>query len=206
MIESLKITREAYPYLVAQRGAIDDMRVDQQTWVSKYSETLQSEFRSIEPHLPKACESILDVGSGMGGIDALLHDHFGGDCRVCLLDGVEDMPEVTAHSTTFNNMRIARDYLRENGVRHFTFIDANSEHRCASARYDLIVSFKSWCFHYEPQRYLDLVLSASHPETVLIIDVRRDKPEWLKTLCEHFDSTHLIYTGIKFNCYRFVPK
>lgn len=206
MMQSLRITREAYPYLVAQRGALDDMRGDPETWSSKYSEMLGNEFRSIEPYLPKACESILDVGSGMGGINALINEHFGSQCAVCLLDGVDDPPAVELHRSTFNNMRVAQDYLRANGVRKFAFIDANDAHRRVTARYDLIVSFKSWCFHYEPARYLDLVLAASHPETVLILDVRRDKPEWLKTLSEHFTSTHLIFPGIKFNCYRLVPK
>lgn len=206
MMESLKITREAYPYLVAQRGAIDDMRGDPQIWASRYSETLQSEFRSIENYLPKACDSILDIGSGMGGIDALLNDHFGGDCRVCLLDGVEDEPTVIQHNATFNNMRIAQDYLRANGVRSFSFIDANGASPKAAARYDLIVSFKSWCFHYEPERYVDLVISACHSQTVLIIDVRRDRTDWLKTLNDRLTSTHMIFAGIKFNCYRFIPK
>jgi hypothetical protein len=206
MIADLKITHEAYPYLVAQRGALDDMKGDPETWSAKYCDVLSSEFRSIEPHLPKTCHAILDVGSGMGGIDALINAHFGGDCEVCLLDGVDDPPAVELHGSTFNNMRIAKNYLELNGVKRFAFIDANDAHRHATVRADLVVSFKSWCFHYAPERYLDLVLLACHPETVLILDIRRDRPEWLKTVQEHFLCTDLVYAGIKFCTYRFIPK
>lgn len=206
MMQPLTVTHEAYPYLVAQRGALDDMRGDPATWIAKYCDVLQSEFRCFEHHLPKTCDKILDVGSGMGGIDAMFNAYYGGECTVCLLDGVDDPPAVELHRATFNNMRIAQDYLRLNGVSNFSFIDANDAHRLAPSKFDLIVSFKSWCFHYEPERYLDLVQGACHPETVLIIDVRRDKPDWLKTLQAEFACTDLVFPGIKFCTYRFVPK
>ena len=205
-MDTLKITHEAYPYLVAQRGALDDMRGDPDTWTSKYCDVLQSEFKSIQSFLPKTCQRILDVGSGMGGIDALLNAYYGGDCEVCLLDGVDDPPAVELHRRPFNNMRIAKRYLELNGVNKFTFIDANDAHRRAPARLDLIVSFKSWCCHYEPQLYMDLVLEACHSTTILILDVRRDKAEWLKALESNFKATDLVFAGIKFNTYRFIPK
>jgi SAM-dependent methyltransferase len=153
-IDSLAISRDAYPYLVVQRGALDDMKGDAGTWIAKYIDVVCSEFRSIEPYLPEECESILDVGSGLGGIDALLNEHYGGNCQVTLLDGVRDPPQVTTHNQTFNDMAVAKDFLAANGVGRFDFIDANDDHRLAPRRYDLIVSFKSWCFHIEPERHL----------------------------------------------------
>jgi hypothetical protein len=197
MIETLIVPESAYPYLVAQRGALDDMKGDSETWLRKYSDVLADEYRVIARYLPPSCRSILDVGSGMGGLNVYLNEHFGGCCDVTLLDGVDDPPNVELHRKTFNHMQIARLFLGANGVEQVDFIDANDAHRRATRTYDLIVSKQSWCFHYEPQRYLDLVLSACHPRTKLIVDVRRQKPQWLGELLEVFRHDAIIYDGVK---------
>lgn len=216
-IESLNISREAYPYLVLQRGALDDMKGDPGTWCAKYIDVLYSEFRLIEPYLPATCRSILDVGSGLGGIDALLNDHYGGDCQVTLLDGVDDPPDVSRHNVTFNHMQIAEEFLLLNGVTHFDFIDANDAHSHVVRQYDLVVSFKSWCFHVEPERYLDLVLSACTPKhTQLFVDVRGGRRarlgsdaevdlhhQYMRALSDAFQHRGMLYYGIKVETHHF---
>lgn len=216
-IESLNISREAYPYLVLQRGALDDMKGDPGTWCAKYIDVLYSEFRSIEPYLPVACESILDVGSGLGGIDALLNEHYGGDCQVTLLDGVDDPPDLSRHNVTFNSMQTAKEFLLLNGVSHFDFVDANDVNARVVRQYDLIVSFKSWCFHIEPERYLALVLSACTPQhTQLIVDVRGGRRarlgsdvevdqhyRYMRALSDAFQHRSMIHYGIKFETHLF---
>lgn len=206
MIDRLTIPEAAYPYLVAQRGALDDMKGDSATWMRKYCDVLTHEYQLIAHHLPASCASILDVGSGMGGLNAYINAHFGGKCHVTLLDGVDDPPEVELHRKTFNDMEIARAFLSANGVGRFDFIDANDAHRRVSRTYDLIVSKQSWCFHYEPKRYLDLVLSACHANTVLIVDVRRQKPHWLEDLLDVFQHDRIIYDGVKTVTQRLLPK
>src|SRR6266403_1531506 len=108
----------------------------------------------LEPYLPLRCSSILDVGSGLGGIDALLNRHYGGDCSITLLDGVNDVARLDNHATTFNSMAVARCFLAMNGVQYFDFIDASAPERASPRKVDLIVSFRSWCFHFEPATYL----------------------------------------------------
>lgn len=197
----LLVPDDAYPYLQMQRGAISDMRGDQAVWLQHYTDAVFSEFDSIEPYLPKRCDSILDVGSGLGGIDALLNRHYGGECQVTLLDGVDDKPMMESHAKTFNHMGIAKKFLGINGVKQIDYIDANSRTWAAPRFFDLIVSFKSWCFHYEPARYLDLVINASiSKQTTIIVDVRRDKPQWLTELREEFTFLDTIYMGSKFYC------
>jgi hypothetical protein len=212
-IESLNISRDAYPYLVAQRGALDDMKGDPVTWCAKYIDVLCSEFRCVEPFLPLRCRSILDIGSGLGGIDVLLNEHYGGDCQVTLFDGVRDLPEVTLHSSTFNSMEVAKHFLLVNGVSHFDFLDANDPKTEVSRRYDLIVSFKSWCFHIEVDRYLPLVRSACDAGTRLIVDIRGGRhaddaaAQWrydtMRGLTTHFRHLGMVHYGIKFETHAF---
>jgi hypothetical protein len=210
MSADLVIPESAFPYLVAQRGALDDMRGDRALWCRRYLEILDSEMRLIEPYLPTTCDSILDVGGGMGGIDILLSRHFGG-CHVTILDGLSDPPMMQKHAETFSNMGAAADFLKVNGVASFDFLDANTPKKSPSRAYDLVVSFKSWCFHIEPPRYLDFVVGSIIPgQTKLIIDVRRHpqhlEAEYMRALMQEFRHIGCIFRGIKFETHWFEAK
>ena len=201
---NLSIPDAALDYLMLQRGALDDMRGYRQLWVNKYCEILQSEYDSIEPYLPKRCDSVLDVGSGMGGIDILLNQHYGNGLRVTLLDGVNDPPKMVAHAATFNSMSVAKEFQLQNGVQLFDYIDANDPKRRPARFYDLIVSFKSWCFHTPPSLHLDVVRAACRPGTVIILDIRASNPHWFSELLNHFEHATQIHRGIKFTTEMFV--
>lgn len=206
----LVITENAFPYLVAQRGALDDMRGNHALWCKKYLEVLSAEMHLIQPYLPTSCDVLLDIGGGMGGIDILLSRHFGG-CHVTILDGLSDPPMMEKHAETFSNMGAAAEFLKVNGVTSFDFIDASTTDRSASRLYDLVVSFKSWCFHIEPQRYLDFVLKSIIPgQTKLIIDVRREPEhvgaEYMRTLTKNFRHIGCVFRGIKFETHWFEAK
>lgn len=210
MSADLVIPENAFPYLVAQRGALDDMRGDHELWCRRYLEILDTEMRLIEPYLPAACDALLDVGGGMGGIDALLSRHFGG-CHVTILDGLSDPPMMDKHSETFSNMGAAAEFLKVNGVTSFDFLDANAPVRFPSRLYDLVVSFKSWCFHIEPKRYLEFVLKSVIPgQTKLIIDVRKQpehiEAEYMRSLTQEFRHIGCIFRGIKFETHWFEAK
>jgi SAM-dependent methyltransferase len=193
-----------YPYLVQQRGALDDMKDDRALWLGKYAEMLASEFRSIEPFLPKRCDTILDIGGGMGGINILLNRHYGGGCSVSLLDGVDDLPQMTNHAETFSNFDIARNFLQLNGVERIHAIRPEAPR--APHFYDLVISLKSWCFHYPPSRYIDFVKSCSiKGQTQIIVDVRggaKGNPgiafAYQRELSKAFSSPMRVHWGIKF--------
>jgi len=199
MISGLRIPDQAFPYLLNQRGALSDMQADRSRWESLYVDTIFAEFEMMRPFLPKTCDAILDIGSGLGGIDALLNSHYGGDCRITLVDGVADSSEVELHRKTFNNMSVARDFLKANEVplHHISHIDANDPKRCVSMKYDLVISLKSWCFHVEPNEHIQLAVDASElGHTVLIVDLRRGKDDWRAQLARYFDF-QMIQSGPK---------
>lgn len=207
MSVDIVIPASAFPYLVEQRGALDDMRGDHDLWCRKYLEVLDAEMKLIEPYLPESCDAILDVGGGMGGIDILLSRHYNG-CHVSILDGLSDPPMVEAHAETFSNMGAASDFLSGNGVASFDFLDANRSSVSAGRYYDLVVSFKSWCFHIEPSRYLAFVeRSCIKGQSKLIIDVRRQPEhlgaEYMRVLTKHFRHIGCIFRGIKFETHWF---
>jgi len=96
-------------------------------------------------------------------------------------------------------LAIARVLLAMNGVQYFDFIDASAPERAMPRKVDLVVSFRSWCFHFEPDSYLDLVQSwCVAGKTRLIVDVRRNKPEWDSMLRLAFRFVDIVYQGAKF--------
>lgn len=198
------ITNEARPYLVLQKGALDHLKHDPAAWDAAYNRSMNNTFKTIEPFLPETCEAVLDVGSGMGGICALINRHYSCEVDVTLLDGLIDDPIVIAHRKTFNNMKIAEDFLEKNGVKHFECLGPASLKMPKLYKFDLIISFGAWCFHFPPRDYLDFVVAHCKPGTVLILDVRISKTDWLEELHIVLGQSEIIRTTRKFEKRKFV--
>lgn len=181
----MKVSDKDFLYLRIQKGEIARFANDFPLWKKEYERALNEQFLSMRSYLPETCSSILDVGGGMGGIDILLNGYYGGDCEVSIIDGRDDPPHVYKHRNTFNNIAFSSRFLRSNGVEKFV---PRFPGKLGNPKpYDLIISLGSWCFHYEPEVYLDFVLKCCHSKTILVIETRIQKPEWRKKLEETFD-------------------
>jgi hypothetical protein len=92
---------------------------------------------------------------------------------------------VIRHNQTFSNRAVMREFHRANGlfgsVCHPTSVGSEE-----LGKFDVIMSFAAWCFHIEPDVYLPRVDRAMKTNTKLILDVRRDKPEWTRQLMKAF--------------------
>lgn len=200
MAPKIKFTVEDkhFDFLSIQRGDIADLAGNRAEWEHAYVDGLYRRFENIRPHLPPKVVNMLDVGSGLGGINAIINQEYGGNCHVHLIDGVADKPRVVTHSQTFNDMSIAKDFLKKNGVKNFGFTSpADTVKKRGWIKYDLIFSFASYCFHYAPKVYLDYILHHSHKDTVFIFDVRKDKLSWQEDLNEALKPMGIIWEGKK---------
>lgn len=177
------VDEEHFAYLSIQKGGLHHLVTDYDAWKRAYEDSLLDDLEDLRGCFP--VKSVLDIGSGLGGINALINEENGGEVDVCLLDGANDPPIMNLHRNTFNNMRVAADFLRKNGVHSVSFEPPAAPQ---SRPFDLIISLGSWCFHYEPETYLEFVMGCFVPGTKLVLDVRRDKPRWQKTLAEAFGS------------------
>lgn len=186
-----------FAYLQLQKGALSYLKADRIAWLAAYEKAIAYDFCSLLPHLPPVSPGlrVLDVGSGLGGIDVLLDRHYGG-IEVCLLDGIDDPPQMMLHRCTFNSMKVAGDFLTGNGVRAWRHVGMPP---VKAAPMDIIISLGSWCFHYPPSEYLGFVERCCGSSTVLILDVRRDKPHWRAELRGCFDEVAVALMKPKFN-------
>lgn len=192
------ITREHFEYLVTQRGEVSDERGNFSKWKIAYEKSLNDILDTIVPVLPARFDSVLDIGSGLGGIDVLLSLHCDGDRDVTLVDGEADKPDVRWSFQTHSSRVIAEDFQRRNGVSKLTYLNPNQFRAGEQFRkQDLIVSFAAYGFHIHPGDYMAEVRKACHKDTVLIFEVRRTKPEWLRLFVEQFGEPKVLYRAEK---------
>lgn len=203
--DDIKVSNEAFKFLVLQKGRLDDKRDDRAAWEAAYREALNHNYAAIAPHLPerrsvRGMPNFLDIGSGLGGIDILISRHYGGEAIPCLLDGVKDKPVMTLHRCTYNDMDVAQRFHADNGSIPITWVDPKMKPLPPlSCPVFLVVSFGSWCFHYAPELYLEYALANSTKRATFIIDVRKDKPEWKRMLDANLRLKAVVHGAIKFD-------
>ena len=195
----LLIDKKDFDYLRLQRGDLYSFVNDFDAFTAAYQERLSETLASMKPVLPKVCNRVLDVGSGLGGIDIFIHDHYqrenGRGPNIHLLDGESDKPKVLKHDQTFNDMFRSITFLKRNGVEFVSF--STPDNLSDIGQFDLVVSFAAWCFHFHPKIYLDYVVKHCHATTVLILDVRRN--EWRDLLGTDFVVKGNIEVGKKYD-------
>ena len=224
------INDEAFPYLAVQKGNLSDHLYDKNFWQVQYDRDIHNTLLNIEQFIPKDIDSVLDIGAGLGGINAAIKQKFSpddADFCVGILDGEEYPAHVEKHAKPFSSFQATKSFLTDNGVENIEFFEAdkyNSDYirnragklitlgysnrpYIAPAPFDLIVSFQAWCFHFPPDDYMHFVNDAIKPgRTVLILDVRAEKPEWVMQLVKAFGPFEVIHKRPKYSRMVFKPQ
>lgn len=170
-----------YRYLSIQVGELYEWK-DDGSWHARYVRHLIERMAKIAPALPQSASSYCDIGGGLCGIGILLNQHFGGELHVNVIDG-DGPPIMRTHAQPFSSHEQTLSFLRQNGVRK---CDVWSPDDRPQIKFDLITSFRAWCFHFPPLVYLEWVMEHLEPSGRLIVDVRNDKPAYLTTLHQVF--------------------
>lgn len=198
----MKIDPSHFEYLHIQRGEVSDAYSGAdpfKSWKKAYELSLSNIFDSIRPVLPDRCARVIDIGSGLGGIDVLLAHHYekvtGQQPVVCLIDGVEDKPTVEWHFKTFSNQARALDFLKTNDVQYPCYF--SPLHWPKKTHADLIVSFAAYCFHVPAGDYIDEIKQSSSDHTVKIFEVRKTRRDWLEMLVRAFGRPRVLHTTEK---------
>jgi SAM-dependent methyltransferase len=218
MIGPLTISDEAFSYLVHQRGALWELREDRAAWEAAYRRDLDATYHALAPYLrpayPGTRMSILDIGSGLAGIDLLLWDHYQRDITLTLLDGPGRGPWPERHDIPFSDHGVAARFLEANGFPpgqiylRSAVAEGNAQPLpVPTPLYDLVISVQAWCFHFPPERYLEWARRLVVPGGVLALDVRRGRPFWLSTLIAKLGTATTAAQGRKSDLMVFhVPK
>ncbi len=181
------ISDEAFEYLKWQAGDIYDLHTDRAAWAEAYERKLLDQLDSIAPSLRsvRPCKRILDVGSGLGGINAWISRFYDLQPEVMLLDGDNGIAKTERNGIPHNSMTVARKFLADNGVMK---VRTMTPEILKPSNVDLVISFAAWCFHIPPVTYLDFVAKCCKKSTVIILDVRKVRADWLAQLRERFED------------------
>jgi hypothetical protein len=185
-------------YLNVQVGELSDF-VESPDWQKLYEEHLWQRMNQIEPYLPDTVKQYCDIGGGLSGISILLNIYFGNSIHVNVIDG-DAPPVVINHGMPFNSSDRTRAFLTNNQVGAVTVW---STHQLPIQRFELITSFRAWCFHVEPSAYLAWCVAHLSPRGCAIIDVRKDQPSWLTALRKAFANSQMIAENGKGDLWQF---
>lgn len=188
-----------FEYLVVQHGSVSNARHDFAVWKAAYEASLATIMDHIRDALPERCTSILDIGSGLGGIDVHLAAHYDDTPAIRLVDGESDPPIVRSSIEPFNDMKVAADFLWKNGIKDFGYFTPGNLRQLEGAlKFDLVVSFFAYGFHIHPGNYLDDLMKVIHKNTVVILDVRRTKDVWLQILVDALGMPKVLHRADKY--------
>ena len=163
---SLIVPPECLPLLREQRTHYEDV-------AAEYGRELAATFESISGRLPGTARRILDIGSGMAGIDVFLARRYP-DAEIHLLDkqGVSSRINAGYNASAdqfshYNDFTLARELLRQNGVQNTVVCHDMRRDPFPDVEFDIVVSLLSWGFHYPIETYSPRCCGT------LVVDVRR---------------------------------
>ncbi len=166
---------------------------------------MNMEYESMKSFLPNKVSSILDIGSGVGGIDVLLFRHYQSlNPKIYLLDKTE-MPSKVYYSFKpkgcyYNSLPLSRKLLEQNDIPKDNIFteEAKDNHIGFDSKFDLVVSLISWGFHYPVATYLDRVYDKLNKDGALIMDIRKVQgSNGLQEIKQKFGNYKIIYESSK---------
>jgi len=181
----LNVPHTCYPYLSQQRTDYSGYDLGAQ-----YEQDMQRLYYNIEESLPLKLNSMLDIGAGLGGIDALIYKNNPMATFYLLDKDGEYGSKVGWHDDAkafgaYNSFSETRNFLRANNVPDES---AHLITEIPDQTFDLVTSFLSWGFHYPVSTYLEEVRSKTKS---LIIDVRKETNGFVQ-LAKVFDTITIL--------------
>ena len=161
-------------------------------------------FDNIKQQLPTTCHQILDIGCGLGVISLLIYNNYKDDKPILYMydqsSDIYSSPKAVIAPGGYHegyqftaSLEITKEFLILNGVSadHIVLCEVGEWEIDQAAPLDLVVSRKSWGFHYPLDEYLEKVAASVRPGGAVITDVRRGK-ESLEKLKSTFSKLDIL--------------
>jgi len=160
--------------------------------VRRYIEDMRKEYELIAEHVG-APTSVLDIGSGIGGINVFFN------ADICLLDKTTTEDKIYYHfkdrGAFYNSLDLAQKFVRSHSNNVVTTYEADGN--LPDDRYDLILSLQSCGFHYPVDTYLGKAYNKLVAGGAIVLDVRKNTGGYEKVK-ERFGNVKVILESKKF--------
>lgn len=163
-------------------------------------------FQHLHPLLSKIqFNSVLDIGSGLAGIDVLIANAFGTK-EFHLMDGSGVGDKLNKYNDfatdAWDDVARGEKLMRAN-VSDDVVIKTYHANRDLTIPVDLIISLKSWAHHYPAYTYMDLAKRSLNPGGHIIVDIR-GKTKGVQDFLDAGFTVHSVVDGTSKKCKRYV--
>jgi hypothetical protein len=142
---------------------------------------MKAEYETIKKHLPQNAKTILDIGSGVAGIDVLISKHYKNKISIFLIDKTQVDDKIyykfNKKGAFYNSLNVSKMILNINGVplNKIYLQEATKKNEINfRKKFDIVISLISWGFHYPVSTYLDKVYTNLNKNGTLILDIRKN--------------------------------
>ena len=150
---------------------------DSEVAVAQHKESLSRQFESLIPYLSSICfNSVLDIGCGLAGIDALIANTYKTK-TFHLLDGSGAREKLNGFSVVtpepWDDVSRGVRFMRDNVDDDVAIIPHHPDTLPKCGVVDLILSLRSWGHHYPIHTYLNLAKRSLSLGGHLVLDIRK---------------------------------
>lgn len=157
---------------------------DNGLWDTELYQSYKKEnFEILDKFLSKSPAKILDIGCGLAWESRLFNEKY--NSELWLLDGDAKNNDKKSPKANTGKYHASVDEflyyhpldqldseLKKLGTKNYHLIDCNNINIPEDIKFDLITSWVSCGYHYPVNTYRDLILKHSHPDTVIVMDLR----------------------------------
>jgi len=188
-IFKMKVPESCMPWIKLQRHGAK-YSINKKEYIAE----MEKEFKLMLPFLSKECNSILDIGCGIAGIDVLLSKHYDNP-KLYLLDGDFKNPDIVYGFTKntksiYNSLLATKDMMEKNHISNYKILTLNSGLNLME-NIDIIISTLSCGYHYPVDTYLEKINKILSKNGILIIDIR-ENTDGIKKIGKYFQYINII--------------
>lgn len=141
-----------------------------------YHKIMLEEFEKIKNYISENDKNILSIGSGVGGFEIILNNHFK-NLKFFFIEKNYISKKVvyswdSTNKEAYNNLDLQKQFLIRNGMNDVNIYDFD-KNNLPDVKYDLIISLFSLDYHYDFYLYYDYFKKVCTPNTKLIFDTIR---------------------------------
>ena len=148
-----------------------------------YFNLMNKEFSLIDKYI-KHNNKILSIGSGIGGLEILIHKKFNNHVTFIEKNYISKKVKYgwdIENKEAYNSLKLLEKFLLNNGFesKKFNLFDFD-KNNLPQEKFDVIISLYSLDYHYNFNLYKDYLDKVMKSESILIIDTIR--PDFFKTI------------------------
>ena len=120
--------------------------------------------------IPKRIENVLDIGAGIGLFEIYLNFVNPQINKFTIIE----KENLFHNNTIIDVLKICRDTALSYKLKDKFIFFNDTNYLNINQKFDLVLSFRSWCYKYDIDTYLSFVLKSIDNNSSLIIDIRNN--------------------------------